>query len=125
MTKKLLIVDDEECILELVEACLSDIGGWTIITASSGQEALKIAQNQPVDGILLDVSMPEMDGFAVYEQLQTNLATKTIPVIFLTAKSQTSDRVRFAQMGIAGVIIKPFEPFSISHEVADLFGWDE
>ncbi|MBD2358362.1 response regulator [Tolypothrix sp. FACHB-123] len=125
MTKQLLIVDDEECILELVEACLSDIGGWTTLTASSGQEALKIAQNHPIDGILLDVSMPEMDGFAVYEQLQTNSATKTIPVIFLTAKSQTSDRLRFAHMGIAGVIIKPFEPLTISQDVADIFGWDE
>ncbi|MBD2211829.1 response regulator [Nostoc linckia FACHB-104] len=125
MTKQVLIVDDEECILELVEACLSDVGGWDTLTAASGPEALKIAQTQKVDGILLDVSMPEMDGFAVYEQLQANSITQAIPVIFLTAKVLPSDRLRFAQLGIAGVITKPFEAFSISQEVAEIFGWDE
>ncbi|MBD2519406.1 response regulator [Nostoc sp. FACHB-973] len=125
MTKKLLIVDDEERIRELVQACLEDLGGWDTLTAASGQEGLNIAQAESnIDAILLDVSMPDMDGFAVYEQLQGNSATEAIPVIFLTAKVQPSDRARFAQMGIAGVITKPFEPTSICEEIADILSWD-
>ncbi len=126
MTKRLLIVDDEERIRELVQACLEDLGGWDTLTAESGQEGLNIAQTESnIDAILLDVSMPDMDGFAVYEQLQANSATQAIPVIFLTAKVQPSDRARFAQMGIAGVITKPFEPTSICKEVAELLSWDD
>ncbi|BAZ28623.1 response regulator receiver domain protein [Cylindrospermum sp. NIES-4074] len=124
--KQVLIVDDEERIRELVQACLEDLGGWETLTAASGQEGLKIAQTESnIDAILLDVSMPDMDGFAVYEQLQTNVSTQSIPVILLTAKVLPSDRARFAQMGIAGVITKPFEPTSICEEVANILGWDE
>ncbi|BDI14772.1 response regulator [Nostoc cf. commune SO-36] len=124
MTKRLLIVDDEERIRELVQACLEDLGGWDTLTAASGEEGLKIAQTEPIAAILLDVSMPDMDGFAVYEQLQANSVTQAIPVILLTAKVQASDRARFAQMGIAGVITKPFEPTSICNEVTKILGWD-
>ncbi|MBU7586789.1 MAG: response regulator [Nostoc sp. TH1S01] len=126
MTKKLLIVDDEERIRELVQACLEDLGGWDTVTAASGQEGLNIAQIEPdIDAIVLDVSMPDMDGFAVYEQLQANTLTQSIPVILLTAKVQPSDRDRFATMGIAGVITKPFEPITISQEVAEILGWSD
>ncbi|MBD2564955.1 MULTISPECIES: response regulator [Nostoc] len=125
MTKRFLIVDDEERIRELVQACLEDLGGWDTLTAASGQEGLNIAQAESnIDAILLDVSMPDMNGFAVYEELQANSATEAIPVIFLTAKVQPSDRARFAQMGIAGVITKPFEPTSICEQIADILSWD-
>ncbi|MBE9050671.1 response regulator [Nostocales cyanobacterium LEGE 11386] len=127
MTKQVLIVDDEERIRELVQACLEDLGGWDTLTAASGQEGLNIAQtaSSHVDAILLDISMPDMDGFAVYEQLQANAATQSIPVILLTAKVLPSDRARFAQMGIAGIITKPFEPTTISEELANILGWDD
>ncbi|MBD2202357.1 response regulator [Calothrix sp. FACHB-1219] len=121
--KRLLIVDDEERIRELVQACLEELGGWATLTAESGKEALKIAQTELVDAILLDVSMPDMDGYSVYEQLQADTITESIPVIFLTAKVQPSDRARFAEMKIAGVITKPFEPLKISQNVAEILGW--
>ncbi|MFB2969633.1 response regulator [Aerosakkonema sp. BLCC-F183] len=123
MAKKVLIVDDEERLRELVQACLEDLGGWTALTAGSAQEGLQIAQTEAIDAILLDVSMPGMDGFALYEQLQANPATRSIPVILLTAKVLASDRARFAQMGIAGVISKPFDPITITEEVAEILGW--
>ncbi|MEH1932560.1 MAG: response regulator [Nostoc sp.] len=124
-TRLVLIVDDEERIRELVQACLEDLGGWDTLTAASGSEGLKIAQTEPIDAILLDVSMPDMDGFAVYEKLQANSATQAIPVILLTAKVQGSDRARFAQMGIAGIITKPFEPTSICEEVTKILRWED
>jgi len=99
--------------------------GSDTVTTASGIEGLAGRQSKPGDAILLDVSMPNMDGFAVYEQLQANSLTKSIPVILLTAKVLPSDRAHFAQMGIAGVITKPFEPITISQEVADILGWQE
>lgn len=124
MTKQVLIVDDDDHLRELVQACLEDLGGWKTLTAPSGKEALKIAQTAPIDAILLDVSMPDMDGFVVFEKLQQNNVSQLIPVILLTARVLPSDRDRFARMGIAGVISKPFEPITISQQVADILGWD-
>jgi len=124
MSKRVLIVDDEERIRELVQACLEDLGGWATVTADSGKEGLQIAQTEAIDAIVLDVSMPDMDGFTVYEKLQVNWETRSIPVIFLTAKVLPSDRAHFAKMGIAGVIAKPFDPATISDEVAEILGWE-
>jgi CheY-like chemotaxis protein len=64
-----------------------------------------------------------MDGITVYQNLQMNSATKNIPVIFLTAKVQVSDRERFTQLGVAGTIAKPFEPLKISDQIAEMLGW--
>jgi CheY-like chemotaxis protein len=64
-----------------------------------------------------------MDGTQLYEQLQSNPMTRTIPVILLTAKVLPSDRARFAEMGVAGIITKPFNPMMICHQIADILGW--
>jgi CheY-like chemotaxis protein len=123
--KQILIVDDEERLRELVQACLEDLGGWETITAASGEECLQIVQTENFDAIVLDVSMPGMDGFAVFEKLQANPMTQSIPVILLTARVLPSDRDRFSQMGVAGVIAKPIDPMTLTTEIADILGWDE
>lgn len=123
MTKRILVIDDEERIREVVRACLEDLGGWEAIAATSAQEGLLLAQAQSLDALLLDVSMPDMDGFTFFEKLQENPASQSIPVILLTAKVLPDDRVRFAKMGVAGVINKPFNPVTISEEVAEILGW--
>ncbi|MBV8886660.1 MAG: response regulator [Chroococcidiopsidaceae cyanobacterium CP_BM_RX_35] len=123
MTKRILIVDDEEAIRELACACLEDLGGWEAIVAASGREGLLKAKLTPLDAILLDVSMPEMDGIHFFAELQANPVIQTIPVILLTAKVLADDRAQFAQMGVAGVIIKPFDPVELSEQVAEILGW--
>lgn len=124
MTKHILVVDDEDSLRDLACTCLEDLGGWNAIAAASGQEALLKAETIPLDAILLDVSMPEIDGFQCYEKLKANPTAQTIPVILLTAKVLPDDRTRFAQMEIAGVITKPFDPTLICDQVAELLGWD-
>lgn len=123
MTKRILIVDDEERIREVVQAALEDLGGWNTLTAASGSEGLLKAATESVDAILLDVSMPDMDGFRFFEQLQINPTTQTIPVVLLTAKVLPGDRLRFSQMNVAGVISKPFNPVTICTQVAQILGW--
>lgn len=121
--KTILIVDDEEDICQVVQASLKEFGGWQTVLAHAGEDGLTLAQNEHPDAILLDVSMPGMDGFQVFEQLQNNSATQDIPVILLTSKVLARDRKRFADLTIAGVITKPFNPLTIWQQVADLLGW--
>ncbi|WP_293349602.1 MULTISPECIES: response regulator [unclassified Microcoleus] len=121
----ILVVDDQEHLRELVQACLEDLGGWETLVAGSGEECLQIVQTQQPSAILLDVSMPGMDGIAVYERLQSDPKTRSIPVILLTAKVLPSDRAKFAEMGVTGVIAKPIQPTSLTVEVAEILGWDE
>ncbi len=124
--RKILVVDDEIHLRELVQACLEDLAGWETLVAASGEECLQILQTEKrVAAILLDVSMPGMDGIATCEQLKANLRTQAIPVILLTAKVLPSDRAKFAQMGIAGVISKPIEPMTLVTEVTEILGWDK
>jgi CheY-like chemotaxis protein len=124
MTKRILVVDDEDSLRDLACICLEDLGGWEAISAASGQEALLKAGTHPLDAILLDVSMPDMDGFQCYENLKANPVTQPIPIVLLTAKVLPDDRARFAQMEIAGVITKPFDPTLLCEQVAELLGWE-
>lgn len=124
-SKRLLIVDDDEHLRELVQACLEDLGAWDTLTAESGEKCLQILQTESVSAILLDISMPGMDGIAVYDKLQTNPKTQTIPVILLTARVLPSDRAKFSQMGVTGIISKPIAPNSLVAEVTEILGWVE
>lgn len=122
--KEILVVDDEERLRELVQACLEDLAGWKTETAACGEDCLKILESRSFDAILLDISMPKMDGFEVYDRIRSNPKTATIPVILLTAKVLPSDRDRFQQMGVTGVITKPIEPLRLTEAIAELLAWD-
>ena len=123
MTRRLLVVDDEERIREIVQVCLEDLAGWEVIVAGSAQNGLDRAKTESLDAILLDVSMPGMDGFTLAQQLQTQSETCSIPVILLTAKPLSTDTTKLAEMGIAGVIAKPFDVLTFPDQIADLLGW--
>ncbi|WP_449417260.1 response regulator [Phormidium nigroviride] len=123
--RQILVVDDDDCLRELIQACLEDLAGWKTLVAASGEECLQILQTERPNAILLDVSMPGMDGIAVCDRLQSNPITRSIPVILLTAKVLPSDRTRFAQMGIAGVVSKPIEPITLKEEITEILGWDQ
>jgi len=124
MTYCILVVDDEDSLRDLTCTCLEDLGGWTAIAAASGQEALVKAESSAIDVILLDISMPGMDGFQCYEKLKGNPATQNIPIVLLTAKVLPDERVRFSQMDVAGTISKPFDPTQICDLIAELLCWD-
>jgi CheY-like chemotaxis protein len=122
-TKTILLIDDEPNLAEVISICLSSFKGWNVEVANSGKKGLSIVQTVQPDAILLDVMMPEMDGLTVYQALQKNPATQNIPVIFLTAKVQTSDLKKFAELGVVGTIAKPFEPLVIADQITQLLNW--
>lgn len=119
----MLLVDDEPDIREVVQVSLETVAGWDVRTAADGREALAAAAADPPDAILLDVMMPDMDGPAVVHELQQHPDTCDIPVILLTAKTQSADHERFATLGIAGVLTKPFDPMALADDVAAVLGW--
>jgi CheY-like chemotaxis protein len=123
MSKRILVIDDELDIREVVCLSLEEFGGWQTDSAGSGLAGVQKAIAAPWDAILLDISMPDMDGFAVYSELQAKPKTQAIPVILLTAKVLPSDREQFATLGVAGVIAKPFNPVTVWKQVAQLLGW--
>lgn len=123
--KRILIVDDEERIREVVRACLVKLAKWDAISAASGAEAIQTAIAEQPDAILLDVSMPGMDGLETLQQLQANPQTQAIPVIFLTAKVQPAEQAAYQRSGVAGLIVKPFDPVQISQDIRQLLGWNE
>jgi CheY-like chemotaxis protein len=124
IAKQILVIDDEPDIRDVVCLSLEEFGHWHATGAGSGQEGLKLASHQPWDAIILDVSMPDLDGVSVVATLQANPVTRHIPVILLTARVLPSDQARFAQLGVAGVIAKPFDPLKVWQQVAAIIGWD-
>ena len=122
-TKCILVIDDDEDIQDVARVALEIVGGWEVITASSGSEGLNLAATERPDAILLDVMMPDLDGVTTLKQLKANSATQVIPVILLTAKVQFSDRDRFAQLDIVGIIAKPFKTMTLAEQVAKILSW--
>ncbi len=118
--KSVLIIDDEVSIQKVVSLSLKMEANWTVVTASSSQEGISQAQRHRPDVILLDVMMPEVDGIATFEALQSNPITQTIPVILLTAKTRTAEKLLFEKLGVAGVITKPFPPLALARAISEL-----
>lgn len=123
MSRTILLVDDEDDIREVAQMSLEMTAGWTVVAASSGQEALRMAAAERPDAILLDVMMPGMDGPDTARALRAAPETADIPVVLLTAKVQAADRRRFDDLGVAGILAKPFDPMALADDVRRVLGW--
>lgn len=123
MPKRVLLIDDEADIRAIVQAALEELAGWQTLGATSGAEGLQLAQGAAIDAILLDISMPDMDGFEIYDLLRHHPATQAIPVIVLTSKVLARDRARFTALQVAGLITKPFNPLTLPQQIAHLLNW--
>lgn len=122
-SRSILIIDDEPDIREVAALSLEEMAGWQVFLAGSGAEGTSLAAAKVPDVILLDVMMPEMDGPSTLQTLRSNPSTRAIPVIFMTAKVQVTDRKRLQDLGAAGIIAKPFDPMLLAQEVANILGW--
>jgi len=109
MTARVLVVDDVPANVKLLEARLS-AEYFDVLTAMSGEEALAVCERAECDIVLLDVMMPDMDGFEVCRRLKAGLTTHHLPVVMVTALDQPSDRVRGLDAGADDYVSKPFSP---------------
>jgi DNA-binding NarL/FixJ family response regulator len=109
MAKELLVVDDDPSLLLAVSETLR-AEGYDVVTARRGAEAMvRVAESLP-DLIISDIRMPGMDGHALVRNLRSSPRTRLIPIIFLTAKDETADRISGFRTGVDAYITKPFEP---------------
>lgn len=123
-TKRILVIDDEEVIQVVIQACLEELAKWQVLVASSGSEGIQMARSHAPDAILLDVSMPQMDGITTCQKLQEDPGSQAIPVILLTARVESEEQVQFSLLTIAGIILKPFDAMTLAAQIAELLGWD-
>lgn len=124
-TKRILVIDDEDGIREIIQICLEAAAGWEVLTAASGSEGLVMAQTTQPDAILLDVMMPDMDGPTTFRTLQANAATQHIPTILLTAKAKVSEQKQFIDLGVNGVITKPFKAQDLVNQIRGILNWSD
>lgn len=121
--RRVLVVDDDSSIREVARMALELVGGWEVFTAVAGPEGVARAKELLPDAILMDVMMPGMDGPTAIGHLRADDSTREIPVILLTAKAGGSDRRDFSDLQLAGVLAKPFDPMTLSADVAKLLHW--
>ena len=118
MAKKIFIVEDELDFLSTLRERL-EFEGFVVITAVDGEEALKKIPEEKPDLILLDIMLPEMNGYQVCRELKSNPETKTIPVVVVTAKSQESDKFWAKETGADDYLTKPFEMEELLQKIQD------
>ena len=124
--KKILVVDDEESVRDLCIACIQHglEQKYEVVEAANGGAAIAAAQAERPDLILLDIMMPEMDGFEVCRRLKASPETKGIPVVFLTALGEEKDVEQGLALGGDGYVVKPFNAVTLAAQISELLTED-
>ena len=123
MPRHILIIDDEDDIREVAALTLEATAGWRVSTASSGMAGIAKAVTEQPEAILMDVMMPGKDGPTTFREMQETPEIAHIPVLLLTAKVQGIDQRRFANLGVAAVLFKPFNPMTLAQQIAEALDW--
>jgi CheY-like chemotaxis protein len=113
-----LIIDDDLDLLMLVRRTLEFTAGWEVHTASSGAAGLELARTLAPAVVMVDVMMPEMDGYEFATRLKADAVTAHIPVVLLTARREMN-QARLAGSGVAGMLYKPFQPEQLARQILD------
>lgn len=117
--KRILVVDDEIYIVHILEFSLT-MEGYSVLTASDGDEALKLIDSERPDLIVLDIMMPKIDGYEVCRRLRQDEQFSDLPVILLSAKGRPIDREAGLQAGANDYITKPFSPRKLLGKIREL-----
>ena len=119
--QRILHIEDEEDIRTIAKLTLEALGGFTVESCGSGPEAIAAAPHFKPDMILLDVMMPGMDGPMTLAELRKLPGTQRTPVIFMTAKAQPHEIVKFRELGAVDVVTKPFDPQVLCEHLAAIW----
>jgi DNA-binding response OmpR family regulator len=109
MAKKILVIDDEEDYINLVRTVLEPLG-YSILSTSNGLEGINRIKSEIPDLVILDVNMPEVNGYQITEQIRRTQEIKHIPIILLTVRRKEDDKVKGLDLGADDYITKPFHP---------------
>ncbi len=122
--KRILIIDDDPCIREILHFCLSEISNYEVIEADSGRDGLDKAFKELPDAIVLDICMPHMDGMEVLRQLRACPSTQSIPTILLSAIASMISPDSLSKQGVVETILKPFNCLTLPERIATACCWD-
>jgi DNA-binding response OmpR family regulator len=120
MTKKILIVEDEEDIIKLLSAILDDLKDFKVLYARDGEEALRIARAGHPDIILMDIQLPKLNGYKICKLIKSDPATNQTKVLMLSGMAQNSDWLRAQKAEADGYIVKPFSSTALVEKVEEL-----
>lgn len=121
MKKRILVVDDEVAIVRMLKDRLES-AGFEVLTAYDGAQAVEVARQERPDLIIMDVTMPRMDGLTAAKQLRSDPTTAHIPIVMLTARGQESDEQAGYAAGAVCYFTKPFSPRQLVQELRSLLG---
>jgi len=117
--KRILVIDDEEDLVELLDRRLQS-AGYEMLQALDGEEGLEVAIEQVPDLIILDISMPKMDGYQVCERIKSNKKLKDVPIIMLTALGAPVDKIVGKALGADAYLTKPFDNKELLNKIEEL-----
>ena len=120
MTKRILIAEDEEDILELFTEIFNDLGDYEILCARDGEETLRIARVDNPDIILLDIQLPKLNGYEICKSVKSEPTIPPTKVLMLSGMAQNSDWQKAQQVGVDGYITKPFSSITLVEKVEEL-----
>lgn len=118
---KILYVEDDPTIAELAQMVLTAFGGFDVRHCASGAEAIAAFSGFAPQMLLLDVMMPEMDGPQTLQNIRSMPGGDDVPAVFMTARVQVHERESYMQLGAVGVIPKPFDPVTLSDQIAEMW----
>lgn len=119
--ERIMHIEDDPSIQEVARVALEIVGGFTVMSCSSGMEGLEKLEAFAPQLILLDVMMPEMDGPATLVKLRQTASAASLPVVFMTAKVQSHEIEEYHQLSAAGVIVKPFDPMTLANQLRHIW----
>tara|TARA_R110002126_G_scaffold97190_4_gene226717 strand:+ start:110 stop:496 length:387 start_codon:yes stop_codon:yes gene_type:complete len=119
--ERIMHVEDDESIRTVVEIALTDVAGFELLSCDSGKTALAQVTDFAPQLILLDVMMPQMDGLQTLEALRKLPGLEHVPVVFMTAKIQQTEKQRYLAAGAIAIVEKPFEPMVLGDTLSTLF----
>ncbi|MBW4651542.1 MAG: response regulator [Kaiparowitsia implicata GSE-PSE-MK54-09C] len=121
--KRILVIDDEAVVLEVVQSCFEDLAGWQVFTARSAIAGLDLIRTEPLDALVLDAMMPTVDGLTLLRQLRADSDLPSLPVVLLTASTDIAESDELSGLGVLGAIAKPFDPLDLIDQVATFLNW--
>jgi two-component system, OmpR family, response regulator len=121
--RRVLVADDDSDIRMLAQMSLTRVGGYDVVTVGSGAEVLGRLSTWRPDAVILDVRMRDVDGPGVLRRLRADESTCDIPVVFLTAGRCRSETVPLHRLDAQGILVKPFDPMRMPHQLAEMLGW--
>ena len=121
--RSILLIDYEASVRDVLQVCLSEIGGWDVIAAASFEEGLALLRTQKLDAIIMDNITRKRDSTRFIQKLKANPLTQSIPILLITDKASWYSRQHLQDISVVGAIAKPFDPVCLPVQVSQLLGW--